>query len=199
MVDYSGRMLAIGGGAILVGLLIGVLIWTGMARETGSAEAPFQLQGTHGKMVDQTVFKGRPTLVYFGYTHCPELCPTTLADMASWLETLGDEGAQLQALFFTIDPERDTVARMAQYVSHFSDRIVGVTGDPSELRKLTSAWLVTADVNPSETSYSVRHTTSVLLVGANGRVAGMIPYGMDRDAAVARIRDFLLSRNVDVS
>ncbi len=192
MTARSDRLLIGGALSIFVFLLLGILVWTSLAKDVGSPDTPFTLQGTHGQIVDQTSFRGQASLVYFGYTHCPELCPTTLADMTNWLETLGDDGADLQALFFTIDPERDSLEAMQSYVANFSDRIVGVTGNTTEMRKFADAWLITADVNSSGDSYSVSHTASVLLIGPDGKVAGMIPYGTDPGDAVAKIRQVLL-------
>ena len=192
MTSRSNRLLAIGGLATLMAFLVGVLAYTAIARPSGKPDAPFQLTSTRGESVDQTVFKGRPSLVYFGYTHCPEVCPTTLYEMSGWLHELGAEGDRLQALFFTIDPERDTPEVLGPYVEAFSDRITGITGDKAEMRKVLDAWLVTANENASGESYSMSHTMSVFLVGADGRLKGMLPYEVTMEDAVARIRDMLL-------
>ena len=192
MTSRSNRLLAIGGLATLMAFLVGVLAYTAIARPSGKPDAPFQLTSTRGESVDQTVFKGRPSLVYFGYTHCPEVCPTTLYEMSGWLHELGAEGDRLQALFFTIDPERDTPEVLGPYVEAFSDRITGITGDKAEMRKVLDAWLVTANENASGESYSMSHTMSVFLVGADGRLKGMLPYEVTMEDAVARIRDLLL-------
>lgn len=186
------RLLVIGGLSVLVALLLGVMVFTAFSRPHGSATAPFELSSTRGGTIDQTVFQGRPSLLYFGYTHCPEVCPTTLVDMTQWLELLGPEGEELQAFFFTVDPERDGLEVMGPYVSAFSDRIVGVTGAPEEMRKVTDAWLVTAEQRGTPENYSMRHMTSIYLVGANGRLAGLIPYGTTPEEAAAKIRDVLL-------
>ncbi|MCM2503863.1 SCO family protein [Aureimonas altamirensis] len=192
MTSRSNRLLAIGGLATLMSFLVGVLAYTAIARPSGKPDAPFQLTSTRGESVDQTVFKGRPSLVYFGYTHCPEVCPTTLYEMSGWLHELGAEGDRLQALFFTIDPERDTPEVLGPYVEAFSDRITGITGDKAEMRKVLDAWLVTASENAAGESYSMSHTMSVFLVGADGRLKGMLPYEVTMEDAVARIRDLLL-------
>ena len=192
-------VLAIGGLTVLVALMVGVLGYTAISRPQGSATAPFELQATTGEAIDQTVFKGQPSLLYFGYTHCPEVCPTTLVDMTQWLEMLGPDADRLQSFFFTVDPKRDTLDVMGPYVSAFSPRIVGVTGDEAEMRKVTDAWLVTAEQRGSEDDYSMRHMTSIYLIGANGRLAGLIPYGTEPEAAVAKIRDVLLSGSATAS
>lgn len=192
MTSRSNRLLAIGGLATLMAFLVGVLAYTAIARPSGKADAPFHLTSTRGESVDQSIFKGRPSLVYFGYTHCPEVCPTTLYEMSGWLQELGDEGEPLQALFFTIDPERDTPEVLGPYVEAFSDRITGITGEKAETRKVLDAWLVTANENKGTEGYSMSHTMSVFLVGADGRLKGMLPYEVTMEDAVARIRTLLL-------
>ncbi|MFD2237531.1 SCO family protein [Aureimonas populi] len=193
MTKGANRILALGAVGAFLAVLLGIIGWTAMARPQGSPNTNFQLTSTQGGTVDESIFTGRPSIVYFGYTHCPEVCPTTLAEMAYWLEELGPEGESLQALFFTIDPERDTLDVLTPYVAAFSDRILGITGSPQEVRKLTEGWLVTAEQKSSPESYSMRHTTSLLLVGANGRLAGLIPYGTGPDEAMGKIRDVLLA------
>ena len=91
MTTRSNRLLTIGGLATLMAFLIGVLAYTAIARPSGRPDAPFQLTSTRGETVNQSIFKGRPSLVYFGYTHCPEVCPTTLYEMSGWLQQLGAE------------------------------------------------------------------------------------------------------------
>ncbi|WP_062226979.1 SCO family protein [Aureimonas frigidaquae] len=194
MANRPGRLLAIGAIGALMTLLLGVIAWTALDKPSGSPDAPFQLVSTRGGTVDQSIFKGRPSIVYFGYTHCPEVCPTTLYEVSGWLQALGDEGKDLQTLFFTVDPERDTVDILKPYLAAFSDRITGITGDPQEVRKVTDGWLVTAEQRGTAERYSMRHTTSLLLVGANGRLAGLIPYEATQEEAIAKIRAVLLDR-----
>ena len=88
--------------------------------------APFTLVDQNGAEITEAAFRGHPTLVFFGFTHCPEVCPTTLFEMDGWLKALGDEGKDLRAYFVSVDPERDTPELMKTYVSNVSDRIVGI-------------------------------------------------------------------------
>ncbi len=192
-------VLAIGGLTVLVALMVGVLGYTAVSRPQGSSTAPFELTTTRGEAIDQTAFRGKPSLLYFGYTHCPEVCPTTLVDMTQWLDLLGEDADRLQAFFFTVDPKRDTPEVMGPYVSAFSPRIVGVTGAEEEMRKVTDAWLVTAEQRGEGEDYSMRHMTSIYLIGANGRLAGLIPYGTEPEAAVRKIRDVLLTDHATAS
>lgn len=105
------------------------------------SSAGFAAKRCLGRTVTEHVFEARPSLVYFGYANCPEVCPTTLIKMADWLNELGPEGRELQALFFTIDPERDTPDVLGPYVASISDRIVGVTGSKAEMHKASQAGL----------------------------------------------------------
>jgi protein SCO1/2 len=186
------KMVVTGSGlfvAALVAVIVSVWLETPRA---GPFNADFSLVDDRGEPVDKLIFKGRPSLVYFGYTHCPQACPTTLLEISDWLNILGEDGKSLQALFFSIDPERDTRDVMHSYVTAFGDRITGVTGSPDEMRKVSNGWLIHAQKEPSENSnYHMSHTVDLLLIGADGRLKGMVPYGTDRDQALAKIRDVL--------
>ncbi|KQQ91510.1 SCO family protein [Aureimonas sp. Leaf324] len=189
----ANRMLAIGGLVTLLGVLLTAVgfVYVGQA-EHSAVKRPFALVDTAGRTVTEHVFEGRPSLVYFGYTNCPEVCPTTLIEMADWLNELGPEGRDLQALFFTIDPERDTPDVVGPYVASISDRIVGVTGSEAEMHKASQAWLVVARKNGDGNDYHMKHTTSLLLVGRDGRLKGLIPYATPREEAIDKIRQVLL-------
>ncbi|MGI2033549.1 SCO family protein [Rhizobium panacihumi] len=179
---------------IFVLVLVGVMVW--MSKDTpraGTFGAAFSLVNDRGETVDQSMFKGNPSLVYFGYTHCPEVCPTTLYEVAGYLNQLGEEGEPLKAYLFTVDPERDTPDIMKGYVTAFSDRITGVTGNLDEMRKVIAGWKAFAQKRPNPSGgYSMNHTMDLFLIGADGRLKGLIPYGADSDEAVEKIRSALL-------
>ena len=180
--------------AAFVGALVALMASLYLSEpRTGPFDRQFSLVDDRGNAVDQSIFRGHPALVYFGYTHCPEACPTTLYEVADWLGTLGDQGRALKAYFFSIDPERDTQEVMHDYVTAFSSRIMGITGTPEEMRKVSDGWFIHAAKLPSEDgNYHMSHTVSLLMIGADGRLKGLIPYGTDRDEALAKIRDVLL-------
>jgi protein SCO1 len=186
--------LAIAG--VFVSTLIGIMIWVAADSERpGPFNARFQLVDDRGQPVDQSIFKGSPALVYFGYTHCPEVCPTTLFEMADWLKALGPDGTPLKAYFFSIDPERDTPDIMHQYLGAISDRITGITGDPAQMKKVIDGWMIYASKLPSEDgNYHMSHTISLLLIGPDGRLKDMIPYQTEKDQALATIRGALLKK-----
>lgn len=189
----ANRLLAFGGAGTLVAVLLGLIAWMMLNQPArGAPEQSFSLQDTRGGTVDQSVFHGRPSIVYFGYTNCPEVCPTTLIEMADWLNELGPAGKDVQALFFTVDPERDTLDVLRPYVASISDRIVGVTGSSAEMQKAATAWLVHTRKTGDGEDYHMRHSTSLLMIGANGRLQGLIPYGTPKDEALDKIRAALL-------
>ena len=153
--------------------------------------APFQLIDNKGKPITEKAFEGHPSAVFFGFTHCPEVCPTTLFELASWLEELGEEGKSIQAFFISVDPERDTPQLMNDYVTNFSDRIIGITGDKDEVFKLAKSWFVYWKKVPSEDGdgdYSIDHTASIFLIDKNGKFKGTIAYGEAGDTAVEKLR-----------
>ncbi|MCO5154466.1 MULTISPECIES: SCO family protein [unclassified Shinella] len=181
-------------GTIFGAVLVGVIVWVAMnSPRPGPFDVKFSLVDDKGEQVDQGLFKGSPSLVYFGYTNCPEVCPTTLFEVAGYLKDLGPEGSGLKTYFFSVDPERDTPEVMHGYVTAFTDRIRGITGRPDEMQKVIEGWMIYAAKLPSEDGdYHMSHTMSLLLIGADGRLKGLLPYGAERDRALEQIRKTLL-------
>ena len=135
------------------------------------------------------MFAGHPSMLFFGYTHCPDVCPTTMAEMANWFETLGPDAKDLKAYFVTVDPERDTPELLGNYVSWVSDRITGITGKREEINKIISAWGVVAEKVPSsDGSYTMNHTASIFLLDKAGKFTGTIAYQEDTETALEKIR-----------
>ena len=127
--------------ALLVAAIVGVgsfIIYQGATSPSAEAfGAPFTLVDQNGATVTEAAFRGHPSAVFFGFTHCPEVCPTTLFEMDNWLKTLGTEGTEIQAYFVSVDPERDTPEIMKTYVANVSDRITGLTGEPEKVAAMT--------------------------------------------------------------
>ncbi len=158
----------------------------------GIGGGSYALVDQRGQPVDQSMLVGQPSLLFFGYTHCPDVCPTTMAEMAGWFSELGDEAKPLKAFFVTVDPERDTPEILDGYVSWVSDRVTGVTGKPEEVAKMVKAWKVLAEKVPGQGSdYTMNHTASVFLVNAQGGFEGTIAYQEATSTAVAKIRKLL--------
>ncbi|TGS11997.1 SCO family protein [Mesorhizobium sp. M2E.F.Ca.ET.209.01.1.1] len=182
---------------ILVGILVLMVVITGVMTfqwysKLYSGEpygAPFTLVDQKGAPITEAAFRGHPSVVFFGFTHCPEVCPTTLFELAGWLKTMGDSGKNLNAYFVTVDPERDTPETMNTYVSNFSDRITGITGDPDKVHAMAKAFgIYWKKVDTGDGDYTMDHTASVLLLNAQGDFAGTIAYGESADTAVAKLK-----------
>ncbi|WP_246667047.1 SCO family protein [Agrobacterium sp. T29] len=152
----------------------------------------FSLTDDRGQPITDAALRGHPTLLFFGFTHCPEVCPTTLYEMSGWFKALGPEADNLKAFFFSVDPERDTPELMHNYTSSFTDRITGVTGDPVEMEKVIKSWKVYAKKVPTEGGdYTMDHTASVFLLDTKGNLEGTISYGSSTETAIAKIRNLL--------
>ena len=151
--------------------------------------APFALTDQNGAEITEAAFRGHPSAVFFGFTHCPEVCPTTLFEMDGWLKKLGDEGKDIRAYFVSIDPERDTPDVMKTYVSNLSDRILGISGDPAKVYDMAKAFgIYWRKVETDGGDYTMDHTASVLLLDSKGDFAGTIGYGEDAGMALAKLK-----------
>ena len=182
--------------ATLFLLSVGFLGWQYTVRGTEKSLSAalelgtdFTLVDHNGETITQAAFEGRPTMVFFGFTRCPEVCPTTLYEMAGWFETLGEEGRDLQAFFITVDPERDTPQIMKSYAEALTDRVTGITGDTDEIEKVIAAWHVyAARIDTDDGDYTMDHTASVFLIDENGAFKGTIAYGENPETAIAKLR-----------
>ena len=155
-----------------------------------AAPAPaIELTSSDGSRFSLASRRGVPQLVFFGYTHCPDVCPTTMGEMQGWFSALGDEAKTLKGVFITVDPARDTPEILDGYVSWVSDHLVALTGSQSEIDKVVKDWNVTAEKVPGEgDDYTMNHTASVFLVDSKGQFVGTIGYGENTDTALEKIR-----------
>ncbi|WP_404402939.1 SCO family protein [Pelagibacterium halotolerans] len=152
----------------------------------------YELVTDEGETVNDTIFVGQPSAVFFGFTHCPDVCPTTVAEMAHWFEQLGPDAGGLRAFFITVDPERDTPEMLNDYVGWASNRITGLTGTPENVDKVIDAWGAHAERVPLEGGgYTMNHTASVLLLNARGEFEGTIAYGENSETAIGKLRQLV--------
>jgi protein SCO1/2 len=153
---------------------------------------PFNLIDHNGKPLTDENMKGHPFLVFFGFTHCPDVCPTTLFDVSEVLKQLGPDAGGARALFVTVDPERDTPAIMKDYLSNFDPNLVGVTGSRDAIDKTLKAYRVYSKKVPTEGSdYTMDHTALVYLMDKQGRFVA--PFSLKRrpEEAAADLRRYL--------
>jgi cytochrome oxidase Cu insertion factor (SCO1/SenC/PrrC family) len=139
---------------------------------TALVGGPFTLVDQDGKTRSDAEFRGSLMLVYFGYTYCPDICPTELQTMSDALDALGDKSAAVQPIFVTVDPERDTPQTVKDYVGHFHPKFIALTGTPSQVEAAEKAYRVYAAKVPSKTGgsdYLMDHTGLVYLMDRNGK------------------------------
>ncbi|QKV17220.1 SCO family protein [Oricola thermophila] len=150
----------------------------------------FNLIDHNGQPITEDAFRGHPTAIFFGFTHCPEICPTTLYEMNGWFEALGDEGKNIKAYFITIDPERDTPEFLRDYITGVTDRVVGITGEPDAVRAMARGFnIYFKRIDTEDGDYTMDHTASVILLDSHGRFRKTIAYGEDTESAISKLRD----------
>lgn len=165
-------------------------------RTTGAADVggPFALVDQNGEAVTEETYRGKVMVVTFGYTFCPDMCPTTLAMLGQALDRLGPEAKDVQPIFITVDPERDTPEVLAAYVPHFHPSLVGLTGSPEAIAAVAKAYKVfyakAGDTESSET-YLMDHSTVTYIMDRDGRYAAFLSHGADPETMAARIREVL--------
>ena len=162
------------------------------AQSVASIGGPFALASTRGGVVDSKSLAGKPYAIFFGFTHCPEVCPTALYEMSNLLAKLGGEAREFRVFFVTVDPERDTLDTMKDYVANFDARIEGLVPTLEQLPKLASDFRVYYAKQPtSDGSYTMDHTALVFLVDDTGAFSGTMAYDEAMDAREAKLRKLL--------
>jgi protein SCO1/2 len=198
MSDRTARLLVVFG-AFLAGLVLFsavVFIVTGRTPTPialpSAVGGPFQLTDQNAKPISDQDLKGRPFLVFFGFTHCPDVCPTTLHEVSEILRSLGKDADRVRALFVTVDPERDTPDKLKDYLSSFDPHLVGVTGDAAAVAAIGKAYRVYAKKVPLDGGgYTMDHTAIVYLMDKDGRFVA--PFNIKRrpEEAAADLRRYL--------
>jgi protein SCO1/2 len=184
-------------GAFAAGLILFVTIILLVAgRESGPAVAaiggPFTLTDQNGGTITDRDFKGRPSLVFFGFTQCPDICPTSMFEISEVLRKLGRDGDRARALFITVDPERDTPQMLKEYLSSFDSRIVGATGSPEAIAAVAKAYrAVYRRVPLKDGGYTMDHTAVVYLMDKQGRFVSPFSLRRTTGEAAADLRRYL--------
>jgi len=158
----------------------------------GSVGGPFTLTDQSGKPRSDSEFRGKLMIVYFGYTFCPDVCPTDLMAITQALDALGPAAADVQPVFITIDPERDTKV-LADYIAAFHRSLVGLTGSPDEIRKVANSYKAFYAKVPGERAgeYSIDHAGVIYLMGRNGEYLGFMPPQTDPGRLTEILRKYL--------
>ena len=198
-----GRLLIV----IVAGFLIGAMAGAAVLALTGSGSGPsvatsgkaliggpFTLIDQNGKTVTDRDFRGRFMLIFFGFTHCPDICPAELQVMSQSLDALGPEAAEVVPIFVTLDPERDTPAVMADYVKNFGGRFVGLTGSPEAVAAAAKAYRIAYarfQEDATKGDYSIDHSALVYLMGKDGEYVTHFAYGTPAAKMAETLRRYL--------
>jgi protein SCO1 len=157
---------------------------------------PFTLTDQNGNQVTEAILQDHLNLVYFGYTYCPDVCPTTLQDITTALDSMGDDAGQVQPIFITVDPERDTVQVMKEYVGWFHPSLIGLTGTVDQIDAVKAAYRVYSNKVPQEDdetgdNYLVDHSSVIYVMGPDGKYLTHISYGTTPEEMAKTIEDLL--------
>jgi protein SCO1 len=160
-----------------------------IATSVATIGGPFTLVDDTGKPVTEKTLAGKPYAIYFGYTFCPEVCPTTLLDLSRWIKDLGPDADKLNYVFVSVDPARDTVQLMHTYLSSFDKHIRGYTGTPTQVAKIAREYRVYYKKIPTKDGgYVMDHSAMIYLMGPNDRFVTLIRYQEDDTSALEKLR-----------
>ena len=159
-------------------------------------DVPFRLVGQDGEALTEQSFLGKPSLYFFGFTHCPDICPTTLGALTQWLNALGDDAKRFNVLFVSVDPERDTPASLKDYMTMFHPQMRAATGTPEEIAAMAKTFMVyyakvpvKAGEDPKE--YMVNHSSMILLADAKGVFKGTLDAHDPDEKAIGKLKALL--------
>ena len=160
------------GVSLIIGLTATLWLVGGFRSATAPAAigGPFQLTDQSGQIVTESNILGKPSIIFFGFTHCPDVCPTALFEMSEVLRAMGPDASKLNAYFVSVDPERDTAEAMKRYLSSFDPNLKGLTGSPDAVAKIISGYRVYAKKIPlKDGDYTMDHTALIYLMDKNGK------------------------------
>jgi len=197
------RLLIVIAAGFLIGAIAGAAVFALTDKGSGRAVmtsgkaligGPFRLIDQHGKTVTDRDFRGRFMLVFFGFTHCPDICPAELQVMSASLDALGPKGEEVVPVFITLDPERDTPAVMADYLKNFGSAFIGLTGSPEAIAGVAKAYRIAyAKFQDDEgaSDYSIDHSALVYLMGKDGEYVTHFAYGTPAAKMAEALRRYI--------
>lgn len=191
-VRYTAWVLVVAVGFVSTSILMGWWVSDRSRMEQPAAVGGgFSLIDHMGKPVTDADFRGSPLAVFFGFTHCPEVCPTTLLRLGDLTRQLGADAGRLKILLITVDPERDTPAQLSLYLQSFDPNVVGLTGSQAQVDAALTAFNAYAKKVPVDGGYTMDHTANVYLMTGEGAFRTMIDYHEADSAALAKLRMLL--------
>jgi protein SCO1 len=181
-------------GSLAIGLALTLWLLGGPRAVTAASAigGPFQLVDQSGQAITDKTLQGKPTIIFFGFTHCPDVCPTALFEMSEVLRAMGGDAGRINAFFVSVDPERDTPAIMKDYLSSFDPNLKGLTGSPEAIAEIVSGYRVYAKKVPlKDGDYTMDHTALIYLMDRNGKFVA--PFNLKRkpEDAAADLKKYL--------
>lgn len=187
-----GAWAAIAALALVIAVIYAV---SGQSREGGAGPSaiggPFSLTTSDGKRLSNDDLKGKPFAVFFGFTYCPEVCPTTLLELSQTIKELGTAADGMRFLFISVDPERDTPEQLGTYLSSFDPHITGLTGTPEEIAAVAQAYRVTYEKVPTSDGYTMNHTALIYLMDEKGAFKGVLALGVPPERRLQKLKSLL--------
>ena len=157
---------------------------------------PFNLTSHKNESISEKILLNKSTILFFGFTHCPEVCPTTLYEITSWIDELDERKEDIQAIFITLDPKRDTHKVLKEYLSNFDNLITGITGPEENIIKLAKSWgIYRKVVNLDNNDYTIDHTATVFLLNNDSSINGTITYREPFEVSIAKVKKLLESNS----
>lgn len=184
--------MALGGGVIFLSIVLAVALLRPREIDRQIVGGPFRLKSQTGQIIDGGALKGAPYAIFFGFTHCPEICPTTMMDMQRLIDRLGPQAKDFKVYFVSVDPERDTPEILRSYLGAFEPYMVGLTGSPDEIAAVAKTFRVYyRKVPTSDGDYTMDHSAVVYLMGADGKFVDFVGYQEPESRALAKLRALL--------
>jgi len=197
---YQTRIVGAVAAALALALMAGAFYVSTNSDRPGGAVlsslvgGPFKLKTHDGGELSDKDLRGKPFAIFFGFTHCPEVCPTSMLALGELMQRLGPAADKMRYLFVTVDPERDTAAHLSDYLSNFDRRLIGLVGTPEEINAIAKAYRVYYEKVPTSGDYTINHTATVYLMNADGKLAGTLAYGEDMDVSLQKLKRLIASR-----
>lgn len=149
---------------------------------------PFQLTSHTGETVTHEDLRGKPFAMFFGFTHCPDVCPTSMYELSTLIEKLGPDADKMRYVFVSVDPERDTPELLKDYMSHFDKRLVALVGTPAQTKAIAQAYRVVYEKVETSGGYTLNHTATIYVMDEKGRLANTLAYGENMDTRLQKLR-----------
>lgn len=182
-------------------LFLSILLFSPMTLVQGSDDkigGDFQLKDHRGQPFELNQLEGKLVMLFFGYTYCPDICPTELGNMAAVFDALGEQAERVQGVFVSLDPARDTAEVLANYVSYFHPEMLGLTGSQVEIERVTQQYRVSYQRHErADGGYSIDHSANLYLINTEGELTAVVPYGLPPEHVLEMVQGILAEETLD--